>query len=73
MASEDFAYFLAECPGAIIRLGCSNPAKGLVHMLHSPHFDIDEDVLDLGVEIFMEAIRRYFAAEPPIRRKRNAP
>jgi len=73
MASEDFAYFLAERPGAIIRFGCSNPAKGLVHMLHSPHFDIDEDVLDLGVEIFMEAIRRYFAAEPAVRRKRNAP
>ena len=73
MASEDFAYFLAERPGAIIRFGCSNPAKGLVHKLHSPHFDIDEDVLALGVEIFMEAIRRYFAAEPPVRRKRNAP
>jgi amidohydrolase len=71
MASEDFAYFLAERPGAIIRFGCSNPAKGLVHMLHSPHFDIDEDVLGLGVEIFMEAIRRYFAAELPIRSKRS--
>lgn len=57
--SEDFAYFAEACPGAIMRLGCGNEAKGIRHPLHSPRFDIDEQVLPLGVEIFSEAVRRY--------------
>jgi amidohydrolase len=61
MASEDFSYFLEARPGAIIRLGCSNPSRGLVHMLHSPRFDIDENVLGIGVDIFYAVIGRYFA------------
>lgn len=61
MASEDFAYFTQACPGAIMRLGCSNPDKGLVHKLHNPRFDIDEEVLPIGVAIFFEAIARVLA------------
>ncbi len=48
MASEDFSFFTEERPGAIMRLGCANPAKGPVPMLHSPRFDIDEAVLGIG-------------------------
>lgn len=56
--SEDFAFFAIERPGAIIRLGCANREKGLVHLLHSPHFDVDEEILLIGVRLFTEAIRR---------------
>jgi amidohydrolase len=56
--SEDFALFAIERPSALIRLGCGNPEKGIVHPLHSPHFDVDEEVLVIGVRIFVEAIRR---------------
>lgn len=56
--SEDFAFFALERPGAIIRLGCGNREKGLVHPLHSPHFDVDEEVLMIGLSLFTEAIRR---------------
>ncbi len=59
MGAEDFGFFTRECPGAIMRLGCSNKEKGLVYPLHSPHFDIDEEVLEIGVAIFYEAIERY--------------
>lgn len=64
MASEDFAYFTQNRPGAIMRLGCSNPEKGFIHKLHNPRFDIDEDVLDIGVEIFFEAVARFLASKP---------
>lgn len=57
--AEDFAYFAQEKPSAIIRLGCGNQEQGIVHPLHSPFFDIDEDVLLVGVELFTEAVRRY--------------
>lgn len=56
--SEDFALFALERPSAIIRLGCGNSEKGLVHPLHSPHFDVDEEVLVIGVRVFVEAIRQ---------------
>jgi amidohydrolase len=59
MASEDFSYFTETCPAAIMRFGCSNAEKGLTYPLHSPYFDIDENVLEIGVTVFTEAICRY--------------
>jgi amidohydrolase len=60
MGGEDFALFSQRVPGSIMRLGCANKERGLLHKLHSPHFDLDENVLVIGVEIFTEAIKRYF-------------
>jgi amidohydrolase len=61
MGSEDFVYFTLERPSAIMRLGCSNEKRGIVHSLHSPHFDIDETVLEIGTEIFYEAVKCYLS------------
>ena len=61
MGSEDFSYFTEQRPSAIMRLGCSNSEKGLERSLHSPYFDIDEQVLEVGVAIFTEAIVRYLS------------
>jgi amidohydrolase len=58
--SEDFAYFLEHCPGAGYELGCSNETKGITHMLHTSRFDLDEDVLPLGVELYLRLIEKYF-------------
>ena len=62
MGSEDFAYFTEARPGAIMRLGCANEAKGITHPLHSPYFDIDERVLLIGVKIFTAAIHQFLAS-----------
>jgi len=61
MGSEDFVYFTLERPSAIMRLGCSNKNRGIVHSLHSPYFDIDETVLEIGTEIFYEAVKCYLS------------
>lgn len=53
---EDFALFTQQVPGAMIRLGCRNTGKGVVHPLHASRFDIDESVLPIGVEIFSNAV-----------------
>ncbi len=58
--SEDFAYFLERCPGAGYELGCSNESKNITHMLHTSRFDVDEDVLPLGVELYLRLIEKYF-------------
>ncbi len=60
MGSEDFALFTDARPGAMFRLGCSDPDKGFIHGLHSPCFDLDERALEIGVEIFYAAVRRFF-------------
>jgi amidohydrolase len=62
MGGEDFAFFNRIVPGAIMRLGCANKERGLVHKLHSPRFDLDERVLVIGSEIFTEAIKRYLSS-----------
>ena len=59
MGGEDFAYYLQKVPGSFFRLGCRNKEKGIVHPFHSSSFDIDEDVLPFGVEMFARIIDQY--------------
>ena len=56
---EDFSYFCQKWPGAIIGLGCHDPAKGFQFPLHSPYFEMDESVLDVGVRLFGHALVRF--------------
>ncbi|WNJ16501.1 M20 family metallopeptidase [Pontibacter sp. G13] len=48
MAAEDFSYFTHEVPGCFYRLGTRNEARGIVHGLHTPQFNIDEDAMKLS-------------------------
>jgi amidohydrolase len=49
MGAEDFAYFAAQVPGLLIRLGVRSETAGAVHPGHSAQFRIDEAALRLGV------------------------
>jgi metal-dependent amidase/aminoacylase/carboxypeptidase family protein len=51
-AAEDFASYLKKVPGIFISLGTLNPEKKIVEVNHSCKFDIDENILILGTEIF---------------------
>ena len=62
MASEDFAFYLQQKPGAFLFLG-SNPHPDTRHAgLHSPHFDFCDDAIPVGVELLsslaMEFLKR---------------
>jgi amidohydrolase len=59
MGAEDFAYYLEKCPGAIFRLGVRNEKKGLIQPHHNTLFNIDEDVLPFGVEMFVRVIDEF--------------
>jgi amidohydrolase len=59
MGGEDFGLFTQLVPGAFMRLGSANAARGITAQGHSPHFDVDERALPIGVEIMVEAIRAY--------------
>ena len=48
MASEDFAYYSQVMPACFYRLGVRNEEKGIIHGVHHPKFDIDEQALEIG-------------------------
>lgn len=51
-AAEDFASYLQKVPGIFISLGTLNPEKKILEINHSCKFDIDEEILITGTEIF---------------------
>ncbi len=59
MGAEDFAYFCKKWGGIMVGLGCRDPQKGMEYGLHSPHFDFDETVLDVGTRLFGHILTRY--------------
>lgn len=58
LGGEDFAHMTQAVPGAMFFLGCA-VEDGITRDLHTPNFDIDEQVLPVGVSILAEAARRY--------------
>lgn len=53
LASEDFSYFSARVPAVFMFLGGGNESKGTDQPHHNSRFNIDEDVLHLGVEMYI--------------------
>jgi amidohydrolase len=63
MTAEDMSEFLNRVPGCFFFIGSANAAKGLNAPHHNPRFDIDEDVLPLGVTVLAETAMRYLNGE----------
>ena len=59
MTAEDMSEFLGRVPGCFFFVGSANEAKGLNAPHHNLHFDIDEDVLPLGVALLAEAALKW--------------
>lgn len=57
MGGEDFAKYKA--PKCLLFLGAGFPEEELCYPQHSPYFDIDENVLKLGVQYFTEYVQEY--------------
>ena len=63
MTAEDMSEFLNRVPGCFFFIGSANAEKGLNAAHHNPHFDIDEDVLPLGVAVLSAATLHYLNGE----------
>lgn len=61
MGAEDFGYFSALAPGAMVGLGCR--IEGDERVAHNPRFDIDERCLPVGAAILAEAALRLLRKE----------
>lgn len=51
--------FVGSGGGVLVGLGCHDPRKGLQYGLHSPYFNIDEKVLDVGTRLFGQVLTGY--------------
>jgi amidohydrolase len=60
IASEDFSEFSARVPGVFMFLGTGNEKKGTNISHHNPRFNIDEDTLPDGVEMFVKGALNFF-------------
>jgi len=63
MAAEDFAEFSTRVPGCYFFLGARNDRTGAVHPHHSPHFDLCEDALPIGVLVLERAAAAYLRGD----------
>ena len=62
LAGEDFAEFAARVPGAFYFLGAGNADKQTDFPHHHPRFNIDEDVLTVGVEMHVRGALAFFSS-----------
>lgn len=63
LAGEDFAEVSQRVPSVMTFLGVYNEEKGTIYPHHHAKFDIDEDVLTLGVELQMRNVFSYLKGE----------
>ena len=56
MASEDFSGYLDKIPGCFFLLGAGLTEEGYGYMNHSPKFEIDERILKIGTNMFVQII-----------------
>ncbi len=61
LASEDYAFYLQEVPGAFMFVGAGNPEKGCGYPLHHPKFDFDEQALPFLIRLMSAAALKLLA------------
>ena len=61
MGGEDFSRYAERVPAVFVFLGARNRARGLDFPHHHPRFDLDEDVLPLGVELHLRVAAAFLA------------
>lgn len=58
MGGEDFSAFMQKAPGCFFYVAAGNKEKGITYPHHHPRFTIDEDALEVGVKMFVNAARK---------------
>ncbi|MGG1658308.1 amidohydrolase [Brevibacillus sp. NRS-1366] len=66
MASEPFAFYQKYFPGVFAFVGIENHEKGTGAEHHNAHFDLDEDVLKLGVAATVQYTIDFLCSENEI-------
>ena len=59
-AAEDFAYYAQKYPAAFYLIGTKNLEKGIDSELHTPTFQIDEEILAYGIKMMVQSVLSLF-------------
>ncbi|MGK7379637.1 amidohydrolase [Planococcus sp. 1R117A] len=59
MGAEDFSAFQQEAASSFYTIGAGNKEKGIVYPHHHPRFTFDEDAMEYGVNIFVNAVFKF--------------
>ncbi|MEO7119957.1 MAG: M20/M25/M40 family metallo-hydrolase, partial [Ginsengibacter sp.] len=51
MGAEDFAFYSHLLPACFFRLGVGNVEKNITSGVHTPHFNVDENAIEIGMGI----------------------
>ncbi|MDN4093725.1 M20 metallopeptidase family protein [Brevibacillus agri] len=57
MGGEDFSYYLQEKPGAFLFVGMGGENSKYPH--HHPRFDLDEEAIPVGIELFVQLVKHF--------------
>lgn len=56
---EDFSYFTERTPGCFALVGCGNPEKDTQWAHHHGRFNVDEDAMAIGAELYAQYAFEY--------------
>ncbi|MDP4084321.1 MAG: M20 family metallopeptidase [Bacillota bacterium] len=59
MGGEDFSAYQQKAPGAFFYVGAGNEEKGIIYPHHHAKFTIDEEALENGVKVFLNATFKF--------------
>jgi amidohydrolase len=65
MGAEDFACYAERVPAFYLILGVRNESRGIVEMLHTPEFDVDEGCLAVGVRAMSSLVLECLGSDRP--------
>ena len=65
MAGEDFSFYREKVPGAMLHIGVGHEDASKNYMVHSPHFNLNEDVLPLGAALNTAMAEMYLQSAYP--------
>lgn len=54
--AEDFAEMMVHVPGAFIRIGNGAAPDGTFHATHTPQFDFNDDIIELGANYWVAVV-----------------
>ena len=56
LTAEDFSFYSQTIPTCFFRIGVRNEAKGIIHGVHHPKFDIEPTSLKIGMQMMSLAV-----------------
>lgn len=59
MGGEDFGFFMTDTPGAFALVGSGDPEKDTCWPHHHGRFNIDEDAMLVGAELYVQYAMKY--------------